>query len=157
MRMMMAVLMLAACAYEVGEGRNLKWTPDPLIVDALDDAFQYALSVAEPTGKRIMVGIDSSGSMHRDSANGIPLFKIAAAMALVEASLPHLILTRHRMRNGDFPGITRRQWWEVKRYGPNQLRPGGFDDVSNMWADGETAAHAITRAYIAAMKEKDHG
>lgn len=76
-------LMLAAHAYEVGRGRHLTWTPDPKIVDALDDAFQLALKCAEPTGKRMLIAIDSSGSMHGATAyNGIPLFKIAAAMAL---------------------------------------------------------------------------
>lgn len=76
-------LMLAASAYEVGRGRHLTWTPDPKVVDALDDAFQLALKVAEPTGKRIETWIDSSGSMHQGrTESGIPLFKIAAAMAL---------------------------------------------------------------------------
>jgi 60 kDa SS-A/Ro ribonucleoprotein len=76
-------LMLAASAYEVGHGRNLTWTPDPAVVDALDDAFQLALEVAEPTGKELEVWIDASGSMHRRTGfNNIPLFKLAAAFAL---------------------------------------------------------------------------
>lgn len=76
-------LMLAASAYEKGSGRHLTWTPDPRIVDALDDSFQMALKVAEPTGKKILVAIDCSGSMHHQTtSSGIELFKIAAAMAL---------------------------------------------------------------------------
>ena len=76
-------LMMAASFYEKGANRNLTWVPDPRVVDLLDDAFQAALKTAEPTGKRILVAIDSSGSMHHAStAAGIELFKIAAAMAL---------------------------------------------------------------------------
>jgi 60 kDa SS-A/Ro ribonucleoprotein len=75
-------LMIAASAYETGSGKHLTWTPDPSVVDALDDAFQLALRTAEPTGKRILVAIDCSGSMHHASCGNMPLFKIAAAMAL---------------------------------------------------------------------------
>ena len=76
-------LMLAAGAYEAGRGRHLTWVPSPAVVDALDDAFQIALKTAESTGKRLLVAIDSSGSMHSSRLpSGVPLFKVAAAMAL---------------------------------------------------------------------------
>lgn len=75
-------LMLAAHAYEIGRGRHLTWQPQAEIVDALDDAFQAALRVAEPSGKRVLVGIDTSASMTVEHSAGVPLWKIAAAMAL---------------------------------------------------------------------------
>ncbi len=76
-------LLVAAAAYEIGSNRNLKWTPDARIVDALDDAFHLALKTAAPTGERLLVCIDTSGSMRGPSScHGLPLFKIAAAMAL---------------------------------------------------------------------------
>jgi len=75
--------LVASGAYELGFSKNLTWTPDPRIVDALDDAFHIALQTAEPTGKRILLAIDTSGSMRKGTGcNGIPLFKLAAAMAM---------------------------------------------------------------------------
>lgn len=85
-------LMLAAHAYEKGEGRHLTWTPDPRIVDALDDAFQIALKTTEPTSKKLLVAIDTSGSMH-GAPSPVPLHKIAAAMtlALIRSDNPNVM------------------------------------------------------------------
>lgn len=40
------------------------WTPLSKVVDALDDAFYKSFNYVEPSGKRIMMAIDISGSMH---------------------------------------------------------------------------------------------
>lgn len=85
---------------------------------------------------------------------------IATAMELVEDGLPYIILSRHRLPDGLFPGEKRRVWWNVHRNGPRSLLTAAdFDDPSNLWADGATLPHAITKAYIAYIaanqKEKD--
>lgn len=51
--------------YQSGHGDkgSLSWTPVPTIVDALTEAFYSGFQSVEPTGKRIVLGIDVSGSM----------------------------------------------------------------------------------------------
>lgn len=71
-------------------GKSVKgsgeWTPVPTIVDALDDAFYLAFGAVEPTGKRLLLALDVSGSMG-GYIGGLPLTcaEGAAAMALVTA------------------------------------------------------------------------
>lgn len=89
--------LLAADAYERGAGRHLTWAPDPQIVDALDEGFHRALECAEPINAKLLVAIDSSGSMTfaRQTAehcrkagvmppggSGLDPLKFASAMAL---------------------------------------------------------------------------
>jgi 60 kDa SS-A/Ro ribonucleoprotein len=61
------------------EGR--KWEPLPQIVDALDQAFYLAFDAVEPTGKRICVAVDASGSMEKQ-ISGMLLSCREAAIAL---------------------------------------------------------------------------
>jgi 60 kDa SS-A/Ro ribonucleoprotein len=74
-------------------GRSVRgsstWTPVQAIVDALNDAFYLSFGAVEPTGKRILLAIDTSGSMHMSTVNGMPnmgLHKACGAMALVIAN-----------------------------------------------------------------------
>src|SRR5206468_2471488 len=39
------------------------WTPTPQVIDALDAAFYLAFENVEPTGKRVLLALDVSGSM----------------------------------------------------------------------------------------------
>jgi 60 kDa SS-A/Ro ribonucleoprotein len=83
----MAVL-LAARTYQSGHGLrgSSEWSPAPQVVDVLDEAFYATMGNVEPTGKRILLALDSSGSMQSPVA-GFPMScrEAAAAMALVTA------------------------------------------------------------------------
>jgi 60 kDa SS-A/Ro ribonucleoprotein len=67
-----------------GEGT---WTPSRPIIDALDRAFYASYGAVEPTGKRMLIALDASGSMTHPVA-GAPLTcrEAAAATALVTAN-----------------------------------------------------------------------
>lgn len=89
-------VLLALTAYKQGrsitarafgkEGR--RWTPQPKIVDALDAAFYAAFQTVEPTGKRIYLGVDVSGSMGAPiMGTALSCYEAAAALALVTASV----------------------------------------------------------------------
>lgn len=69
-----------------GDRGSLKWTPVSQICDALDDAFYLAFKNVEPTGKRILMGIDVSGSMSAPFMNSpLMVCEAAAAMAMAVA------------------------------------------------------------------------
>lgn len=81
-------ILLAIKTY--GQGRGIKgslsWTPVPQIMSALDDAFYMAFDNVEPTGKRILMGVDVSGSMTSPFAGSLlTSCEAAAAMAMVFA------------------------------------------------------------------------
>lgn len=67
------------------------WTPNSLFTDALDAAFYKAYGAIEPSGKRMLLALDVSGSM-RTAISGMPLTcrEASAALAMVTAaSEPH--------------------------------------------------------------------
>jgi 60 kDa SS-A/Ro ribonucleoprotein len=51
------------------------------IIEALDDAFYLAFGTLEPTGARVLVGLDVSGSMSSGAVSGIPGLTPRAASA----------------------------------------------------------------------------
>lgn len=65
-----------------------EWTPSRPIVDALDAAFYAAYGAIEPTGKRLMLALDVSGSMSFNPISGMPITprEASAALALVTAA-----------------------------------------------------------------------
>ncbi|THF85795.1 TROVE domain-containing protein [Deinococcus sp. KSM4-11] len=74
------------------QGRGVKgkgeWVPVPQVVDALQDAFYLAFGAVQPAGKRVLLGLDVSGSMGMGTVGGVPglsPLKATAAMALVTA------------------------------------------------------------------------
>lgn len=76
--------------YQSGQGvrGSLRWEPVSKVVNALDEAFYLAFDNVEPTGKRIMLALDVSGSMGADSLAGMPGITPrvgSAAMAMVTA------------------------------------------------------------------------
>lgn len=78
-------ILLANATYGQGHGfrGKLRWTVDPDVLDALDDAFYLAFENIKPTGKRWLLGIDVSGSMSCSFSNGpLTAAKAAAAMAM---------------------------------------------------------------------------
>lgn len=71
--------------YRSGHGArgSAAWTPLPEIVAALEDAFYLAFENVEPSGARILVGLDVSGSMSVGSVSGMPgLTPRAASVAM---------------------------------------------------------------------------
>ncbi|MBO9540889.1 TROVE domain-containing protein [bacterium] len=82
-------LLAALATYRQGHGvRGLggPWEPDPAIVDALDGAFYQAFGNVAPSGKRIVVAVDVSGSMDAGQIAGVPGLTprmAASALALV--------------------------------------------------------------------------
>jgi len=84
-------LLAATMTYQ--EGKSVrgdgKWEPLREILDALDMAFYLSFKHVVPTGKRILLAIDTSGSMWGNKVNGIPNLPAAmgaAALALVVAA-----------------------------------------------------------------------
>ena len=67
-------ILIALKTYQQGRGIRGKgeWTPVPQVIDALDDAFYLCFKNVEPTNKRILIGLDVSGSMGGNYVSGIP-------------------------------------------------------------------------------------
>jgi 60 kDa SS-A/Ro ribonucleoprotein len=80
-------ILLAQITYAQGHGMrsDASWPVSRRVVDALDAAFYDAFANVAPSGKRILLAVDSSGSMQYASTAGTPLpcNRAAAAMALV--------------------------------------------------------------------------
>lgn len=71
-------------------GRSVKgsntWVPVPRVIDALDAAFYAAFGNVEPTGRRIELALDVSGSMEGGEVAGVPGLSprdASVAMAMV--------------------------------------------------------------------------
>lgn len=80
-------ILLALKTYAQGHGEKgrLTWTPVPVVVAALDTAFDRAFATVAPTGKRILVAVDVSGSMQGSRCAGSAVLtatEAAAAMAM---------------------------------------------------------------------------
>lgn len=80
-------VLIAAKVYEQGHGEkgSLSWAPVAPVVDALDGAYYAAFGTVEPSGKRLYLGLDISGSMWGSTVAGTPLSAAVAsgAMAMV--------------------------------------------------------------------------
>ena len=73
----------ALLIYQNGGGYRgkLTWDTVPHVVDALDGAFYDSFKFVEPTGKRILIGLDVSGSMTMHPVNGLPFLDARMASA----------------------------------------------------------------------------
>lgn len=81
-------ILVALATYRGGESLrgDARWDPVSQIVDALDESFYASFDAVEPTGKRILIAIDLSGSMGaRLSGAPISCREGAAALAMVAA------------------------------------------------------------------------
>jgi 60 kDa SS-A/Ro ribonucleoprotein len=81
-------LLLALRTYAQGRGElgSLTWTPVLSIVESLNEAFDIAFEQVEPTNKRILIGVDVSGSMSSSRCAGSPVLscvEAAVAMAML--------------------------------------------------------------------------
>lgn len=116
-------LMIAAKIYAQGRGDKgkLTWNPVGGIVDALDEAHELAYANVEPTNKRILVGIDISGSMTH-ACSGVKALSCAEACAAVA-----LVLARTEP-NVEVVGFASRIHAALKLTGKARL-----DDVIRNW------------------------
>lgn len=79
-------ILLALATYRQGRGDkgSLTWNPVPKVLSALNQAFRLAFANAPVTGKRIMIGLDVSGSMGSAMmGSSLTVREAAAAMSLV--------------------------------------------------------------------------
>jgi 60 kDa SS-A/Ro ribonucleoprotein len=85
-------LLAALITYQAGRGQRSKgdgWEPVTAVVDALDAAFYLSFGNVEPSNKRLVLGLDVSGSMASGDVSGVPGLTprvAAAAMALITAA-----------------------------------------------------------------------
>lgn len=83
-------ILLALKTYAQGHGDKgkLTWEPVPAVIGALDAAFYTAFQAVVPTGKRILLALDVSGSMDGSCIAGSSLTarEGSSAMALVTAA-----------------------------------------------------------------------
>lgn len=72
-------ILVAMLTYQNGQGDkgSLKWTPNPQVIAALDKAFKLAFQNITPTGKRIKIALDVSGSMSSAFCTGSPVVNCA--------------------------------------------------------------------------------
>ena len=86
------IAVLAALrTYGAGHGARGRgvWNPVREVIDALDAAFYTAFENVEPTGKRLLLALDVSGSMLGGQVAGVPGLTprdASAALALVTAA-----------------------------------------------------------------------
>jgi 60 kDa SS-A/Ro ribonucleoprotein len=83
-------MLLAYVTYKNGRSYrgDSEWTPIQKIVDAVQDGFYLSFGVVPPTGKRMMLGLDVSGSMSGGSVIGSEQLRpceVTAAMSMVTA------------------------------------------------------------------------
>lgn len=98
-------VLAALLTYQAGHGTrgSLTWEPVSQVVDALDAAFYLAFDNVEPSGKRIVLALDVSGSMTNGTIAGIPGLTprvASAAMAMVTARVEkqyHVVAFSHEM------------------------------------------------------------
>ena len=112
------IAVLAALrTYQSGHGARGRhsWTPVRAVTDALDAAFYKAFGNVEPSGKRLLLALDVSGSMTFGSIAGVPGLTprdASAALALVTAATEaeYEIVGFYAGRGG-FKTRKRRQWY----------------------------------------------
>lgn len=95
-------VLAALLVYRQGHGvrGKLSWAPTGTVIDALDEAFYLAFDNVEPTGRRIYLAIDASGSMQSSMVNGLPFLSAAMgaaamSMAVARTEPSHVIAAFH--------------------------------------------------------------
>jgi 60 kDa SS-A/Ro ribonucleoprotein len=107
-------LLLALKVYALGHGLRggLAWTPAPEVLDALDAAFEASFAEIVPTGQRILVAVDVSGSMHGSRCAGSPALACldaagAVAMQVLRTEKGAQLIAFDTQAHE--PGLSRRQ------------------------------------------------
>ena len=93
-------ILVAMLTYKKGSGDKggMMWTPNIHIVDALDHAFKLAFQNITPTGKRIKIALDVSGSMSSAFCAGSQIVNCATA------SVAMMMMTLY-VERGVAPGV----------------------------------------------------
>lgn len=102
----MAILVaLKMYAQGHGEKGSLRWIPVSSVVNALDTAFYLSFANVEPTNQRLLIGVDSSGSMSAPiSGQSLSCWEAGAAMALITARTePNHLITFYDTRIKEVP------------------------------------------------------
>ncbi|KRY41425.1 60 kDa SS-A/Ro ribonucleoprotein, partial [Trichinella spiralis] len=79
-------LLLAYVNYKEGRTSHsrLRWDPEPTVVAALERAFYHSFGNVLPTGKRLLIGLDVSGSMCASIRNtSLTVREASAAMCMI--------------------------------------------------------------------------
>ena len=95
-------ILVAMLTYKKGSGDkgSLTWIPNVHILDALDYAFRLAFQNITPTGKRIKIALDVSGSMSTAFCTGSPIVNCATA------SIAMMMMTLYVERRASaLPGV----------------------------------------------------
>jgi 60 kDa SS-A/Ro ribonucleoprotein len=76
-------LLAALLTHKQGRGLkgDMEWAPVASVIDALDEAFYLAFHNVEPSGRRIYLALDASGSMQGSYCSGMPYLSAAMASA----------------------------------------------------------------------------
>ena len=92
-------ILVAMMTYKKGHGDKggLMWSYNTHIVEALDKAFKLAFQNITPTGKRIKIALDVSGSMSAAFCTGSPVVSCAVA------SVAMMMMTLYVERRGVAP------------------------------------------------------
>ena len=90
-------ILVAMMTYKKGHGDKggMMWSHNIHIVEALDKAFKLAFQNITPTGKRIKIALDVSGSMSAAFCTGSPVVSCATA------SVAMMMMTGFRPRTAD--------------------------------------------------------
>lgn len=111
-----------------GAGRSVRgagtWVPSQPVLDALDEAFYKAFANVIPTGKRLLLALDVSGSMGTAFMGGrLSAREASAAMALVTMAVEpktHVVgFTSAGHDRGQFGG----RWGGVAELSPLKISP----------------------------------
>ena len=92
-------ILVAMMTYKKGHGDKggLTWSPNTHIIEALDKAFKLAFQNITPTGKRIKIALDVSGSMSSAYCTGSPVVSCAiGSVAMMMMTL--WTENRHRLK-----------------------------------------------------------
>lgn len=136
-------VLVAHKTYEQGHGErgSSTWTPSRPVVDALDAAFYAAFGAVRPTGKRLRLALDVSGSMSTRISNlPISCSEASAALALVTANVE-----REYEVVGFSDGRGRTGFIELS-VSPRQRLADVVSAVSGLTYGGTDCALPITRA-----------
>ena len=153
-------ILLALSVYQSGEGfrGSGSWDPSGAVVGALDGAFYKAFQNVEPTGKRILLALDVSGSMGC-SLMGSPLTarEGSAAMALVTMSVePNTHIVGFTSGSGIGSGTRAYSSWRANtELTPLNISPRQrLDDVVRMVDNLSFGGTDCALPILYALKEK---
>lgn len=126
---------IATLIYKQGHGVLGKktWTPAPPINRALDEAFQLSFRYQEPTGKKIVIAVDVSGSMDtQTSLSGLlSCGEAAALMAFVFTRIERdvtILRFNTTCREADWSGVrTPTEMWHM-------ISMGGGTNMSSVFS-----------------------